>query len=131
MEPFFSFMLFFQHYNVHNMLAMMLDPHYKGLGVVMQFVGKENILHVLHVNMTHTWIVKMNGYCLCSWFVYISFWTPNDVGEKIHIFTLQSIQHERLSAPIFNMGEVFNNIFYSVIFWSWQQCGIIGCSCLR
>jgi hypothetical protein len=47
-------MLFFQHYNVHNMLAMMLDPHYKGLGVVTQFVGKENIVHVLHVNMRHT-----------------------------------------------------------------------------
>jgi hypothetical protein len=28
----------------HKMLAMMLDPHYKGLGIIIQFVGKERAL---------------------------------------------------------------------------------------
>jgi len=28
----------------HKMLAMMLDPHYKGLGIIIQFVDKEKAL---------------------------------------------------------------------------------------
>ncbi len=28
------------------MLCMMLDPHYKGLGLVIQFVGKERALQI-------------------------------------------------------------------------------------
>jgi hypothetical protein len=37
-------MVFFQQNNVYNMLAMMWDPHYKGLELVIQFVGKERPL---------------------------------------------------------------------------------------
>jgi hypothetical protein len=40
-------MLGFQHYKAHNMLAMMLDPHYKGLGVVIQYVGKNRAFQIV------------------------------------------------------------------------------------
>jgi hypothetical protein len=38
---FLSFMIYFQTYKAHNMLAMMLNPHYKSLGLVIQYFGKE------------------------------------------------------------------------------------------
>ncbi len=47
MEPFFSFMLSFQPNKVHNMLAFMLDPQYKGLGLVVWYVGKQMALHIV------------------------------------------------------------------------------------
>jgi hypothetical protein len=31
----------FSKAKIHNMLAMMLNPHYKGLGLVIQFIDKE------------------------------------------------------------------------------------------
>jgi len=47
LEPFLSFMFFFQPSKVHNMLALMLDPHYKGLGLVIRYVGKQRVFHVI------------------------------------------------------------------------------------
>ncbi len=47
LEPFLSFMFFFQPSKGHNMLALMLDPHYKGLGLVIQYVGKQKVFHVI------------------------------------------------------------------------------------
>ncbi len=41
LEPFFSFMLFFQPHEIHRMLAFMLDPRYKELRLVIDYVGKE------------------------------------------------------------------------------------------
>jgi hypothetical protein len=41
---FLSFMLSFQKPKTHNMLCIMLNPHYKDLGLVIQFVGKERAL---------------------------------------------------------------------------------------
>jgi hypothetical protein len=41
LQPFFSFLLSFQECKAHNMLNMMLDPCFKGLGLVIQYVGKE------------------------------------------------------------------------------------------
>jgi len=40
-QPFLSFLLSFQKCKVHNMSSMMLDPHFKGLRLVVQYVGKE------------------------------------------------------------------------------------------
>jgi hypothetical protein len=40
-QPFLSFLLSFQECKVHNMSSMMLDPHFKGLRLVVQYVGKE------------------------------------------------------------------------------------------
>jgi hypothetical protein len=46
MEPFLSFMLSFQPNKAHNMVALMLDFQYKGLGLVIQYVGKTNAFHI-------------------------------------------------------------------------------------
>jgi hypothetical protein len=40
-------MLGFQHYKAYNMLALMLDPHYKRLGVVIQYVSKNRVLQIV------------------------------------------------------------------------------------
>jgi hypothetical protein len=34
-------MFSFQHHKVDNMLVTMLDPCYKGLGVIIKYVGKD------------------------------------------------------------------------------------------
>jgi len=47
LEFFFSFFLRFQPCKIHNMLALMLDPQYKGLGLVIQYVGKEQAFQIL------------------------------------------------------------------------------------
>jgi hypothetical protein len=39
-------MLSFQQDKIHNMLAMMLDPHFKRLGLLIQYVGKERVLQI-------------------------------------------------------------------------------------
>jgi hypothetical protein len=41
-EPFLSFMLSFQPNKAHNMLALMSNFQYKGLTLVIQYVGKQN-----------------------------------------------------------------------------------------
>ncbi len=46
LSPFLSFMISFQKPKVHNILCMMLDPYYKGLGLVIQFVGKERAFQI-------------------------------------------------------------------------------------
>jgi hypothetical protein len=40
-------MLSFQHHKVDNMLVMMLDPCYKGLGVVIKYVGKDRTFQTI------------------------------------------------------------------------------------
>jgi len=41
LEPFLSFVLGFQPRKTHNMLALMLNPRYKGLWLVIDYIGKE------------------------------------------------------------------------------------------
>jgi hypothetical protein len=41
---FFSFMVYFQKVKAYYTLAMTLDTCYKGLGLVIQFIGKEKTL---------------------------------------------------------------------------------------
>ncbi len=45
MNPFFLFMISFQKTKVH-MLAILLNPCYKGLKLVIQFVNKEKTLQI-------------------------------------------------------------------------------------
>jgi hypothetical protein len=47
LDPFLSFMLSLQPHKAHNMLAMMLNPHCKGLGLVILYVGKEMTFHII------------------------------------------------------------------------------------
>jgi hypothetical protein len=43
-KPFHSFVLSFQEHKAHNMLSMMLDPCFKSLGLVIEYVGKEKVV---------------------------------------------------------------------------------------
>jgi hypothetical protein len=47
LNPLLSFMASFQKAKAQNMLAMMLDPCFKGLGLVIQYVGEERTLHIV------------------------------------------------------------------------------------
>jgi len=47
LHPFLLFMLSFQPHKAHNMLAMMLNPHCKGFGLVIIYVGKEMALQII------------------------------------------------------------------------------------
>jgi hypothetical protein len=44
LNPFLSFMASFQKAKAHNMLAMMLDPHFKGLRLVNKLVKREHCI---------------------------------------------------------------------------------------
>jgi hypothetical protein len=46
MEAFLSFMLGFQPRKANSMLALMLDPRYSGLGLVIDYVSKEWALQI-------------------------------------------------------------------------------------
>jgi len=46
LNPFLSITVFVQLTKVHNMLVMMLGPHYKGLQFVIQYVSKEITLQI-------------------------------------------------------------------------------------
>jgi hypothetical protein len=46
LNTYLFFMFSIQKTKAHNMLCMMLNPHYKGLGLVIQFVGKERALQI-------------------------------------------------------------------------------------
>jgi hypothetical protein len=47
LKPFLSFMFSFQPNKVHNMSVLMLDPQYKGMGMVLQYVGKQKALQIV------------------------------------------------------------------------------------
>jgi len=42
-----SFMIYFQTYKAHNMSAMMLNPRYKSLGLVIQYFGKNMAFQIV------------------------------------------------------------------------------------
>jgi hypothetical protein len=47
LEPLLSFIFGFQACRAYNVLAMTLDPYYKGLGLVINYVGKERALGIV------------------------------------------------------------------------------------
>ncbi len=49
----FSFMLSFQQRKAHNMLAIMLNPSFKGLELFIQYVQKRKKLHIVSVYDRH------------------------------------------------------------------------------
>jgi hypothetical protein len=77
-------MFSFQKTKTNNMLCMMLDPHYKGLGLVIQFVGKERTLQIT------------SGYgcqVLLPLLIFAhNFFNPSDVGIKASSFTCCSVK---------------------------------------
>jgi len=46
-KRFLEFLKAFYFYQVHNMLALMLDPCFKSLWVVESFVGHGNVIHLV------------------------------------------------------------------------------------
>jgi hypothetical protein len=66
LDPFLLFMLSFQQDKIHNMLAMMLDPHFKRLGLLIQYVGKERTLQIASE-------YDINACCFHSWYMYSNF----------------------------------------------------------
>jgi hypothetical protein len=46
-KHFLNFLKTFDSCQVHNMLALMLDPHFKSLWVVESFVGHGNVIHLI------------------------------------------------------------------------------------
>jgi hypothetical protein len=48
LDHFFSFMFSFQPHKAHNMLAMILNPYYNSLGLVIQYVDEERVLHIVY-----------------------------------------------------------------------------------
>ncbi len=84
LEPFLSFMLCFQSCKAHNMLTMMLDPHYKGLGLVIQNVGKERALQIAN---------EYDRAILFPLFVCAyKFLKPTNVSERVSNFASESSQ---------------------------------------
>jgi hypothetical protein len=61
LDPLLSFMISFQTCKVHNMLAMLLTPFYKGLGLFIWYVGKERAFQI-----TSEWDINV----LFPFFVY-------------------------------------------------------------
>ncbi len=72
-------MFSFQKTKAHSMLCMMLDPHYKGLGLVIQFVGKEKTLQITS---------EYGCQVLLPLFIFAyNFLNPNDAGVGASNFT--------------------------------------------
>jgi hypothetical protein len=48
LEPLLSFAGTYSRQNAHNMLALMLDPRFKGLGLVRDYVGGEKVVSIVY-----------------------------------------------------------------------------------
>jgi hypothetical protein len=77
-------MVYFQKAKAHNMLAMMLDPHIKGLRLVIQYVGKERALHIAS-EYDHQILFPL---LICAH----KYLNPNDVSVRAPSFVFQSIE---------------------------------------
>jgi hypothetical protein len=75
LNPFFSFIVYFQLIRAHNMLAMMLDLCHKGVRLVIQYVSKERVLYIAS---------EYDHQVLLPFLVRSHhFLNPNDVGVGI------------------------------------------------
>jgi len=84
LNPFLSFMVFFQKAKAHNMLAMILNLRFKGLGLVIQYVGKERIVHIAS-EYDHQVSFR---FLICAY----EFLNPNDVSVGFPSFASQTIE---------------------------------------
>jgi len=70
------------------MLAMMLGPHYKGLGLVIQYVGKERVLQILGEYDR----AILFSLLVCAY----KFLNPTNVSGRVLNFALESSQSTSL-----------------------------------
>jgi hypothetical protein len=97
LKPFFSFMLGFQPHKAHNMLAHMLDPRYKGLKLVINYVGKEQIFQITRKYDKHVLFLLL----ICTYKVL----NPSDTCERALI-----VLHPKILKPLVCM-----------ITWIWMR----------
>jgi hypothetical protein len=74
MEPFLSFLVTPQTHKAHKMLALMFNPHFKGLGLIIQYVGKEKALQVASDYNTQV----LSPLLVCAYKVL----NPTNVSER-------------------------------------------------
>jgi hypothetical protein len=89
LNPFLSFIVYFQLAKVHNMLVMMLDLCYKGVRLVIHYVSKERVLHIAS---------EYDCQMLLPFLVHAHhFLNPNDVSVGTpYCFASQSIKSTSL-----------------------------------
>jgi len=103
LEPLFSFMFCFQSHKAHNMLTMMLDLCYKGLGLVIQNVGKEMALQIASEH-DKTILFPL---LVCAY----KFLNPTNVNEKNPNFALESSQ----STSFYDLMEIDEDMALLVV----------------
>ncbi len=87
-------MLCFQFHKAHNMLTMMLDPHYKGLGLAIQNVGKERALQIASE--------YDRAILFPLFFCAYKFLNPINVSERVPNFASESSQ----STSFYDLREI-------------------------
>jgi len=102
-SSFLSFMFCFRFCKAHNMLAMMLDPRCKGLGLVMQYVGKERAFQIL--GEYDRLILFM--FLVCAY----KFLNLTNVSERVLYFASESSQ----STSLYDLMEIDENMTLSVV----------------
>ncbi len=83
------------------MLAMTLGPPYKGLGLVIQYVGKNKVLWIKH-NRQVLFLFIFYGY---------KFLNPTKVDEKALNFTSQTIE----STKLYDFMETNENVALLIV----------------
>jgi hypothetical protein len=85
------------------MFTMMLDPHYKGLGLVIQNVGKERALQIAS---------EYDKAILFSLLFYAyKFLNPTNVSERVPNFALESFQ----STSFYDLMEIDEDMVLLVV----------------
>ncbi len=103
LNPFVSCMASFQKAKVPNMLAMMLDPRFKGLLFVIQYVGKERTLHIVGEYDYHV----LFPFLTCAY----KYLNPSHVGVGAPSFASQSIQ----PTSFYDLIEIDEEMALSVV----------------
>jgi hypothetical protein len=98
LDHFFSFMFSFQPHKTHNMLAMMLNPCYKNLGLMIQYVDNERALHIVD---------EYDRQVLFQLLVWAyKFLNPTHASERTPSFTFQSSQSTSLNDLMETNGDM-------------------------
>jgi hypothetical protein len=104
LNPFLSFVVSFQKAKTHNMLCMMLEACYKGLGLAIQFLGKERAWQI--VSQYDRWV-------LLSLLVFAyNFLNPSDAGVKTPSFTSDIIE---ITSLLYNLMKIDEKMTSSMV----------------
>jgi hypothetical protein len=103
LKPFLSFMLSFPSQKVNNILVMMLHPHYKELGLLMQYIGKEKILQITSDYNRQVLFPQL----LCTY----KFLNLANVSEKTASFALKFFQ----SSSLYDVMEIDEDVALSMV----------------